>query len=307
MNETALAVRTRHLTNLSLPELMNLGKILQPTGLLPGHIRTPEQAVAIMLKGQELFVPPMYAMSNIIVIKGKPTANAELMAALIYRDHGDDALDFVESTADRCTIAYKRRTASQRRQFTFTMQEAKAAGLTDGNWKSYPGAMLRARCISAVARMAFPDSIGGMYTPDELGHSEDADGEFVTITPPELSQPATLQLNGAKPSTKKKFSVTDWLDWFRASKPDDEPATTEAIDEACEAWDKAMDHDGSSGEVVFWATDGKGFDELGKHAVKALRLTATHDSFTDADRQQLMKVAAVYAEQVTAGQEPEAF
>jgi len=31
--------------------------------------------------------------------------------------------------------------------------------------------MLRARCISAVARMAFPDVISGVYTPEELGGS----------------------------------------------------------------------------------------------------------------------------------------
>jgi hypothetical protein len=134
-----------------------------------------------MQKGKELGIAPMYAMSNIAVIQGKPTANSELMLALIYRDHGDDAVVFEESTAERCTVSFKRRNAQRRGQFTFTMQEARTAGLTGGNWQKYPAAMLRARCVSAVARMGFPDSVGGMYTPEELGQSEDGEGEIVIV------------------------------------------------------------------------------------------------------------------------------
>src|SRR5690606_26356868 len=79
-----------------------------------------------------------------------------------------------------CTVKYKRRNAKEYSEFSFSMDEAKAAGLlVNDTWKKYPKAMLRARCISAVARMAFPDSIAGMYSPGEIGgeaHVSD-DGE----------------------------------------------------------------------------------------------------------------------------------
>lgn len=162
-------VLSGHLTSLPLGELYQLGKVLITTGFLPTAIKTTEQAVAVMLKGQELRIPPMYALSNIAIIQGKPAASAELMLALIYRDHGDDAIQFVETTASAATISYKRRTWKERRELSFTTADAKAAGLAGGNWSKYPSAMLRARCISAVARLAFPDTISGMYTPDELG------------------------------------------------------------------------------------------------------------------------------------------
>lgn len=161
--------------------MMRMAGELVKSGMLPQHIKTPAAAVAIMQKGKELGIAPMYAMSNIAVIQGKPTANSELMLALIFRDHGDDAIVFEESTAERCTVTYKRRTATKRGSFTFTIQQAKQAGLQGGNWSKYPDAMLRARCISAVARLAFPDSIGGMYTPEELGQAEDAEGEIVIV------------------------------------------------------------------------------------------------------------------------------
>jgi hypothetical protein len=184
------ALTTTHLTSLPIGDLYQLGKVLITTGFLPTAIKTTEQAVAVMLKGQELRIPPMYALSNIAIIQGKPAASAELMLALIYRDHGDDAIQFAETNATIATITYKRRTWKERREFSFTAADAKAAGLTGGNWNKYPAAMLRARCISAVARLAFPDTISGMYTTDELGVETNIEtGEIVEA----LERPA----NGA--------------------------------------------------------------------------------------------------------------
>lgn len=179
---------TLHAGNALLPDaqswktMLDMAETLVKSGMLPAHIKTPQAAVAIIQKGLELGVPPMYALSNIVHIQGKPTANSELMLALIYRDHGDAAVGFQESTADHCTVAYRRRGWAQPGLFTFTMKEAEAAGLLKNQvWRSYPAAMLRARAISAVARMAFPDSIGGMYTPEELGATVDADGDVIDV------------------------------------------------------------------------------------------------------------------------------
>src|SRR4029434_8392989 len=134
--------------------------MLIKTGFLPESIKTSEQAVAIMMKGHELGIPSMYALSNIVIIKGKPTCSAELMLALVYRDHGDNAMRITESTPESCTIAYKRRTWMSEQRYSFTMADATRAGLAGSvTWRQYPAAMLRARCISAVARLAFPDSI----------------------------------------------------------------------------------------------------------------------------------------------------
>jgi hypothetical protein len=144
--------------------------VLVRSGFLPNGVNTPEKAISIVMKGRELGIPPMYALSNIAVINGKPTASAELMLALVYRDHGDEAVRIVESTAERCTVAYRRRGWQEPELFSFDIEDAQCAGLlSKDNWRHYPAAMLRARCISAVARMAFPDTIGGLYTPEELG------------------------------------------------------------------------------------------------------------------------------------------
>jgi hypothetical protein len=143
--------------------------------------------MAIIQKGRELGIPPMYALSNIGIINGKPVVGAEVMLAMVYRDHGDQAIQVEETSADRCSVVYKRRNWGQARRFEWTSEDAQKAGLLGkgGPWSQYPAAMLRARCISAVARLAFPDSIGGMYTAEELGAEVTVtdDGEIEVVPP----------------------------------------------------------------------------------------------------------------------------
>jgi hypothetical protein len=159
---------------------------LVKTGFLPEAIKTPEQAVAVMLKGRELAIPPMYALSNIAIVKGKPTISAELMLALIHRSHGQRAIRVKESSDTQCVVEYRMAGWNDVQTYAFTIDQAKQAGLlSNQTWTKYPAAMLRARCISAVARMAFPGSIGGMYVPGELGDAVDVtdEGEVVSVAP----------------------------------------------------------------------------------------------------------------------------
>ncbi len=171
--------------------LREMAASLVPTGFLPSGIKTPEQAVAVMLKGRELRVPPMYALSNIVVVQGKPTCGAELMLALIYRDHGKKAIRVKESTDQQCTVEYRLEGWDGVQSYSFTIEQAEQAGLfKNAVWKQYPAAMLRARCVSAVARMAFPESIGGMYSPGELGDDVAVtdEGDVVSVSGREVSQ-----------------------------------------------------------------------------------------------------------------------
>lgn len=208
--------------------------VLVRTGFLPEAIKTPEQAVAIMLKGREIAIPPMYALANIVVIKGKPTCSAELMLALIYRDHGDEAAEFPESTAKRCTISYKRKAWTKRLSYSFTLEDAQTAGLVQkGTWSQFPAAMLRARCISAVARMAFPDSIGGMYTPEELGAAVAVNDQGeINIVPepaPSATNPTTTTGAVARSGALPERASGELVDLAREFADEIDPATAEPL------------------------------------------------------------------------------
>jgi hypothetical protein len=179
MNHNALAAVTRDEWSVMLEQASMLVK----TGFLPKDINTPEKAVAVMLKGRELNIPPMHALSTIAVIQGKPTVSPELMAALVERDYGSNALIVEETDSDHCVVSCCKPGWDKRRVVSFTMAEATNAGLPNKNptWKTYPEAMLRSRAISKACKTHFQASIGGMYTPEEMGAVVNEDGAYEAL------------------------------------------------------------------------------------------------------------------------------
>jgi hypothetical protein len=165
--------------------ILAMAEQIKGTPFCPSHFRTAAEIAACMLKARELGIPPMYGLSHIVPVQGKMVVGSEVMLALIFRAHGDDAVRWEKTTADEACVTFKRREATERGVYCFTMEDAKRAGVTGKTvWQQYPAAMLRARCISAVARMAFPDVIAGLYTAEELGVPvyADASGD-IQITP----------------------------------------------------------------------------------------------------------------------------
>lgn len=152
------------------------------SNFLPAGIKTPEQAVAIILKGRELGIPPMQALSHIHVINGKPTMSAELMLAQIMRLHPKTKISYPKRTSEVCEVKVQR-DGSDASVFSFSMADAQAAGLLNNpTWKKYPRAMLHARCVSEMARSLFPDAISGVsYTPEEMGATVSEDGEVIEV------------------------------------------------------------------------------------------------------------------------------
>lgn len=176
--------------------MKELGQMAIKSGFLPVSVNTPEKAVIIMLKGRELGIPPMHAFSSIAVVNGKPTMSAELMLSMIYRNVPGALVNFLTTNESACMIEAKR-PGGKATEFSFTMDDAKRANLAGkGPWQTYPAAMLRARCISAMARAMFPDALSGVvYTPEELGAHVDDDGTVLFIenqtesTPRDVSPP----------------------------------------------------------------------------------------------------------------------
>ncbi len=171
------------------------------TGFLPSAIKTPEQAIAVALKGRELGVPMMQAFAHIHIIEGKPSISSELMLALIYRNVSSAIINFVQTDDKACVIHAARSSGQGASKFSFTIEDAKRAGVTGkSNWVKYPAAMLRARAISAMARAVFADAIMGCsYTPEELGAEVNEDGEVIEI-PSQQSKPKEKQIQDAVPA-----------------------------------------------------------------------------------------------------------
>lgn len=186
--------------------MKEMGQMAIKSGFLPSSIKTPEQAVVIILKGRELGMKPMQAFASIAVINGKPTISAEGMISLIYKNVQGAVIDFVKTDNAECEISAKR-PGGKKTKFSFTMDDAKRANLTGkGPWVTYPAAMLRARCISAMARALFADALSGVvYTPEELGADIDDDGNIIEETPAIVAP----QINPLKEARAASSASTD--------------------------------------------------------------------------------------------------
>ena len=160
----------------------NLGATLIASGLLPDAIRKPEAAVLVILKGQELDLPPVYALSHLVVVKGKPTMSAELMRALVQR--AGHKIRIVETTRQRAVVEGVRRDDPQHPvRVSFDDEDVRIAGLQNQTGhKSYPAALKLARATSMLCRALFADAIGGVgHTPEELGAAVGEDGEVLSV------------------------------------------------------------------------------------------------------------------------------
>ena len=142
-------------------------RTLIASGFMPKAVNTPAKAVAVMLAGRELGLPPMQSIRAVNIVDGKPTLSAETMLALAYQRVPGVVVEVV-TTPTGATVTGNR-PGGKSVTVAFTKENAVAAGLlSKDNWRKYPEAMYRARAISAWCRVVCPDAILGAYTPDEL-------------------------------------------------------------------------------------------------------------------------------------------
>ena len=191
------AIRDEAIMPATFDGMLRQAEVLFKSGLLPAEIKSPAAALAIILAGRELNIPPMQALRSIYVVKGKPALSAQLMGALIWRAGHSYHVD--ELTQELCRITFQRR-GQKGYTHTFTIGDAKAAGLTDGaSWQHYKKAMLFSRCMSAGARIQMSDVIAGMYTVEELADPDAVavdDEGTVTVVAEEIPTHTSTQQVG---------------------------------------------------------------------------------------------------------------
>lgn len=191
---------------LTIEQVTALSRDLAKSTLLPAELRGKEANVMFaVMTGAELGLSPMASIRGIHVIEGKPTLAADTMLAVVLNSGAAEYFELVESTAKQATYRTKRAGAKAEVVYTYTFEDARAAKLLKPNsgWEKHPKNMLRARCISMLARIVYPDILAGLYAPEELqvaGNENVADAEFVAAPAIEAEiaaeQPAELDEAG---------------------------------------------------------------------------------------------------------------
>lgn len=172
---TALALHTEHSALQLAYEPRNFAELkdacitLFQSRLLPKAITSVEAAVYIAVRGRELGLSLGQSFAAIHIIDGKTVLSGDLIAARVRRSKACKSWRIVKFTSEEVAISTQRHDDSEPTTLSWTMADAKRAGLdSKDNWRKFPRAMLRARCSAELARAVYPEEALGMYDPDEL-------------------------------------------------------------------------------------------------------------------------------------------
>ena len=157
-------------------------------------LRSVSQAVVKILKGRELGIGPYSSIDCINVIQGKLVINANLVAALIRKSKIYD-YEIVELTPKCCSIIITKDKKPLNPTHTFSIEDAKAAGLTrNQTYTAYPRNMLFARCISNASRFHCPDVTHGVYVPEDFPDFETPQNYEMAISPSEEDRTPKVEI-----------------------------------------------------------------------------------------------------------------
>lgn len=160
--------------DLTLNDQMRYAETVSRAALLPQAYRgKPADILIATGLGNAIGIAPAQALYEIYVVNGRPSPSANLMAALVRRAGHKLRIQGDDTT---CTATLIRADDPDfPMSATWTIQKAQAAKLTGKDtWKSFPGAMLRARAIAEVVRMGAPEAVMGMeYAREEVEQFND--------------------------------------------------------------------------------------------------------------------------------------
>lgn len=156
----------------SLDEAFRLAKALSVSGdMVPKHFQDkPEMIMAAVMRGAEIGLMPMQALSNIAVINGRASLWGDALPALMQRaGHHIDVEISGEGDKAVATARLTRGDTGKVIERTFSMEDAKKAGLSGktGPWQQYPKRMLAHRARAWACRDGAADALMGLQVAEE--------------------------------------------------------------------------------------------------------------------------------------------
>lgn len=161
-------------------DMERMAAVVAQSGLF--GIKTPTQALALMLIAQAEGLHPATAARDYHVISGKPALKADAMLSKFQAAGGKVQWHEYTDVSVSATFSHPQGGTVK---IGWTIDQASRAGLTGRDvWKQYPRAMLRARVISEGIRTVYPGVLAGMYTPEEIRDMAPHPAETVEVKGP---------------------------------------------------------------------------------------------------------------------------
>lgn len=200
-------------------EAMKIAETLAKSKLF--GVKSPEEVFVIMSTGAELGLSPTASLRGIFTINNKPGLYADTMVAVCINRPECEYFRCVESTDKSATYEGKRRGNPARRN-TFTIEQAKRAGVTkNATYQAWTEDMLRHRAAAALARELFPDLLLGLYCREELEGIGNAQADEAPPAP-EPREVEVLEAQTVEPEESMEDALTRWTQAFVDAKTAEE-------------------------------------------------------------------------------------
>lgn len=193
----------------SVNDIQTMALAIAKSGLF--GMKSPEQAMALMLIAQAEGMHPAIAARDYHVIQGRPALKADAMLARFQAAGGKvEWLKYDDKEVSGKFSHPQGGTAT----ITWTIQQAMAAGLASKDvWRQYPRQMLRSRVISEGVKTIYPGVAVGVYTPEEV---QDFDAKppmqevksEVLATPVAEAKSAEAPVSTSPPANKSEVEVS---------------------------------------------------------------------------------------------------
>lgn len=142
-----------------------------------GAYGSPDAVLTTVLAGREIGLSAMASLRAFHVVEGKPTLSADAIRALVMRSPQCEYFRITVRDAVKATWVTKRR-GDPEVSLTYTIEEGRAAWQKDQKawdasaWGKRPANMVTKTASSTLARLIYPDVVGGFYCPEELTGEE---------------------------------------------------------------------------------------------------------------------------------------
>ena len=166
MNKELIVQEKATLTEYSnnLPAQLSVCELLLKSGMLPSHLKTPAAVFMIIRTGEEYGFSPLRSVNMFDFINGRVSPRSAALQSIAQANGGKFTV--INSSNDSLTVRAER-SNGWKEECTFSMADAKSAGLGGNNWQKYPKDMMYARCVARLCRHGWADIIGGLNSVEE--------------------------------------------------------------------------------------------------------------------------------------------
>lgn len=194
-------------------QLRGMADAVAKSGLF--GMKTADQALALMLTAQAEGQHPATITQDYDIIQGRAARKTHSVLARFQQSGGK--VEWHDFTDKKVSATFTHPQGGSLK-LEWTIEMATKIGLTGkDNWKHYPRAMLRARCIAEGVRAVYPAAIGGMMIAEEAQDIErdvTADGQTLGPVNKEPEQPKLP----AYPADQFEANLPAWEKYIAAGK-----------------------------------------------------------------------------------------